>query len=126
MIWLVVFGVIIIISIFLALRSMKDYQDIPMDNLKYSLYLIRNRAAFNEEVLSQFHQKIASLDSHFSFERLFKGAEEALVMFAPNSVMNNFSELQPLEIEDYLPDKNVTTSWVIKAVSQDQINITPD
>jgi hypothetical protein len=122
-IWIILIAIIAVVSFILALKSMKDFQEIPADELGYSLFLIRNRSGINAELLTRILHQISDLKSHISFERLFKGGEEALVMYAPVDFIKDYPELDSLEIENYLPNKDFVTSWVIKPKKEAEVNI---
>ena len=97
--WVLLFIGIVIISFILALRSMRDYQEIPRST-HYGLFLIRKpqelSGVFN--LLSDEYLKAGQL---LSFERLFKGSKSALVMFGPISLPKTAGQLDLLELEDY-------------------------
>ena len=116
MIWIIIFLVIIMVSLFLAARSMQGFQEEPKEELAYGLFLIRNIRSLDESVIRKLHSFSKSLNAHFSLERLFKGSETVLVMYAPKSVAENFPELDLFELENYLSAENVneSTAWVIQ------------
>ena len=109
MIWVVLFFVIVIISAFLAFRSMKDFQDIPVASSFYGFFLIKNPHNFNIGTIKKLHNLSLNLDSIFSVERLFKGKETVLSLYMPRDFIQNFPELSFLEIEDYLDDTTSTS-----------------
>jgi hypothetical protein len=123
MIWVLIFAIVILVSFVLAWKSMKDFQEIPSDNLTYGLFLIRRKESIDIDFLLRLHQRIASLKSHFSLERLFHGLEEAAVIYLPTVLVEEFPNLQLLELENYLPNKDLTTSWVTAAKSQSDFNV---
>jgi len=102
LLWAALFLIIIAISAILAYRSMKDYQLQPkVKSSGYGLFLIRNPANLTK-VLDHLHALTQDSQQIISFERLFKGAKSALVMFAPNSISANLSSsLNLLELEEY-------------------------
>lgn len=99
-IWLVLFVIIIFISFILAYLSMRDYQEVPEKKLQYSTFLIQNPDNFKAEVLDNLHQLIKRGET-ISLERLFKGDKSALVIFGPKEILQQFSNLNLLELEDY-------------------------
>ncbi len=102
MIWAILFIVVVIISAVLALRSLKDYQETPLQNLGYGIFYIRNLKNFSLDTLKKIYQFSLKNDCLISFERLFKGKESVLIIFAPRSITSLFPELSFLELEDYL------------------------
>lgn len=100
--WIILFLLIIGISFVLALRSMKDYQEIPeTKKTEYALFLIR-KTGFNGSSLNLIGKRILDEGLIISIERLFKGKQAALTIFGPKKILNEFiSELNLLELEDY-------------------------
>ncbi len=103
----------VVISYFLAKRSMRDFQEPPGPAEQYGVFLVRLPGAFDEnllrEIFSYAKPKIVA------FERLFKGNENALVLYCPLSFEKKFTNLQLLELEDYslvINSKN-TLAWEI-------------
>lgn len=93
--WLVLFVLVIAISFILAIRSMRDYQEIPPQE-KYGLFLVRKPQAL-AIILNALNPGL-----FISLERLFKGSQSTLVMFAPvNLGIRYKTELDLLELEDY-------------------------
>lgn len=103
LIWIILFFIIIIASFILALRSMGNFQGQPLAlKLKYSLFLIQNPTALTFEVLRNIHDEAAKNNTIISLEKLFKGKKTALIIFAPEELINKFSHiLNLLELEDY-------------------------
>lgn len=95
MIWVIIIAVTILVSVILAFRSMKDYRDLPASKQPLSLYLVRNRGALNTDLFQR-------LDQIVSVERIFKNGEDAVVIYGPTSLIQNFPELNLLELEDLL------------------------
>jgi len=102
--WLILFLLIIGISFILALRSMKDYQEIPEKaKAEYGLFLIRQTENFDADVLNSIGKFILDKGLIISVERLFKGSEAALTIFGPKEILDKFSQsLNLLELEDYM------------------------
>lgn len=128
MLWVILFIVVVLVSLLLAFRSMKDYQEIPQEakDLTFALYLISQKNLIDEEVLKKIYQFSLKLNSIISFEFLKRGADSALVVYAPTEFLTQFSSLAPVELEDYLensgknsnPTKlsvNNSIAWVITA-----------
>lgn len=102
MIWVISIIIIIAISLYLAYRSMKDYQEVPISNITYSLYLLRNKQQLTLPVLNNLYKEAKELNAHFSFEVITKGEEQAYLLWMPIVLKNNFSILNLVELEDYL------------------------
>lgn len=105
MIWVVIFILIIVSSAILAFRSMRNYQETPENSTRLSLFLIKNKDRFNLEALNKLYQQSLINHDFFSLERLFKGAQNALLLFGPRDLSLAFPELDLLELEDYLYDE---------------------
>lgn len=104
--WVILFLLIVAISFILAIRSMKDYQEVPQKlKQEYGLFLIRRTNNFNAQVLDAILKLITAEGLIVSIERLFKGNETTLTVFGPKTQLNKFSaELGLLELEDYAAD----------------------
>ncbi len=98
---IVLFILVFLISFFLSLYSMRDFQHTPSEKEEYGVFLIKNPVVLNTEILGQILDISSKKDSMISFERLFKGSEVALVIFAPRVLVSQFKELDLLELEDY-------------------------
>lgn len=107
-IWIVLFSVIILISFILALRSMRDYHEIPVHSkTAYSLYLIKNEANLTKDLLTRINSIIDQKRLVISFERLCKGSKKALVVYGPISILKTFfEELNLMELENYTLNDN--------------------
>lgn len=121
-VWVILFGIIIIVSFILALRSMRDYQALPLNSQTlYSLFLIKNEENLTEDVLKQISETIGKKRLIISFERLFKGSKKALVIYGPVVILEPLSkELDLAELEDYsLKSKHVSEqnilSWEVSS-----------
>lgn len=103
LIWIALFLLVLAVSFILALKSMKDFAERPSHfRINYSLFLIRRPEALNAEILKELYQKLASKSFILSFEKLFKGPKEALVVYGPTTILQEFSQaLDFLELEDY-------------------------
>lgn len=102
-IWVGLFAIIILVSLILAFRSMRDYAEMPVhSDTHYSLYLIKNEAGLNEETLTSIDQVINQKRLIVSFERLYKGSKQALVVYGPVVILKQFATtLDLMELEDY-------------------------
>lgn len=111
-IFLILFFIILSISFVLAYLSMRDYQEVPVTEKEYSLYLIRKPQFLTPQILGALVN--LSKGKIISLERLFKGESSALVIFGPKKVLEgHFSEiLGLLELEDYTKVVEAT-AWEI-------------
>lgn len=101
--WLVLFTIVLIISFILAFKSMADYHEKPVNfHANYALFLIRSPQNFTSEVLTKLHREVLKDRFILSLEKLFRGKQEALVVYGPKMLLLPFGEaLKLLEIEDY-------------------------
>lgn len=122
--WIILFAVIVFISFLLAIRSMADFEESPTEKKhQYGLFLIRNSQSFNKAVLDSVHKLILKEGLLISLERLIKGGESALVVYGPQTILNNYFEvLNLLELEDYTGIDQVTLqAWEIGVRKQEKI-----
>lgn len=101
--WVLLFVLVVAISFVLAVKSMRDYQEIPTQTgEQYALFLIRKPQALSKELLSAIHEDLLNSGLIISFERLIKGIKAALVVFGPKKVLAVYKDhLDLLELEDY-------------------------
>lgn len=99
--WITIAVLVVLISFVLAVRSMADFAQNP-HLPRYALYLIRSPQALTGQVLDAMHSLLLKKSSTISLERLIKGRESALVIFAPTNNLNSFSALDLVELEDYV------------------------
>lgn len=101
--WILLFVLVMAISFVLALKSMKDYREIPeKSGQSYGLFLIRKSESLTKELLVIIHDNFLKKEGIISFERLIKGDKSALVVFGPKNILVNFKDmLSLLELEDY-------------------------
>jgi len=136
MIWLIIILAIIVVSFFLALRSMRTYKEVPTTKVPYGLFLIKNEQLLLENgVMNKIYDFCLESNAIISLERLFNGNEKALVLYAPQNVGQFVPELSLLEIEDYLlkapktPQKKVLIDeavvWSIKPKNEANITVKP-
>lgn len=102
MIWLLIIAAIIVISFILALRSMKNYQEIPPQRYPYGVFLLQNPNQLQNDMLAKLYDFCTQANAIISLEKLFKGPQNAIVLFAPQNILQYIPELELLEIEDYL------------------------
>lgn len=137
-IWVAVFVVIILVSLLLAIRSMRDYAAMPVhSDIQYSLYLIKNESGLTEEILTEIDHIINQKRLIISFERLYKGPKRALVVYGPVIILKQFVDtLDLMELEDYSlkynpPLPSGILSWeisshnfrkIIKPITSQEIN----
>lgn len=108
MIYLSLFFIVIAVSFFLSLRSMSSFQQTPSKDHTYALFLVRNLKALNLETIEKLYKMSLNSKSIFSLEALFKGNQAVLAIYAPESFVAELSELELLEIENYLDSENST------------------
>lgn len=134
--WIIAFIFVTIISLVLAYRSMKDYQELPAANVEYGLFLIRNKRTLNLEYLKKLHELTLGQKATFSLERLYKGRDQALTLYLPKTLVTNIPELELLELEEYIdqetdpvalktsrtnkPNLDSTIVWMISAKNNPQ------
>lgn len=82
---------------------MGDYRENPAAaTSRYSLFLVRNPQALTMEVMEDLHKATLKDKLILSFERLYKGAKSALVVYGPLSILQPLiSQLELLELEEY-------------------------
>lgn len=91
-----------VISFILAWRSMGGFEEEPKNSKSYSMYWVKNISLFNSQTVHKLYDCVNSVHGVCSFERLFKGNQSALVLFAPSQIVSCVPELELVEIEDYL------------------------
>ncbi|MBI4038158.1 hypothetical protein HY387_00690 [Candidatus Daviesbacteria bacterium] len=112
MIWFVLFFVIIAASFVLAYFSMKDFEEIPEPREAFGLFLIKTPQNLTTRLLDSLFLKSAHQGHVISLERLFKGEKSALLIFGHKDTLNEFSELNLLELEDYTTkDLSTLMAW---------------
>lgn len=96
---------------------MRNYQNPQIiSNIEHSLYLIRKTSNITTEFLNSLNYYLG--DDCISFERLIKGGESALVVFGPKDLLKNFySELNLLELEDYIVSQTPKDVWELTLVN---------
>lgn len=97
------------IAFTMAWWSMKDFQDRPNHKFYHGVYLVQHPAMVTEQSLDKLYQLLTAkawqkLDPPIvSFERVQKGSQNSLVLFAPRQVAEALTEWGLLELEDYAP-----------------------
>ncbi|MBI2021606.1 hypothetical protein HYS93_01835 [Candidatus Daviesbacteria bacterium] len=104
MIWIILFIIVVLVSFYLAYTSMKGYRQFPARSLRYSLFLILNKHQFDLELLKKIHYWAYQEGAIVSIERLFKGSDSALTIFAPTELIKELDSLKTTELEDYLEE----------------------
>lgn len=124
LLWILLFLIIVGVSFFLALRSMKDYQEFPAStDISYGLFLIRNPNALNEDVLESIRKLIFEQKLIISLEKLSKGNLQALIIYGPTRVLSSFKEtLNLLELEEYSGKIKIEKSLAWEIGIKDGIN----
>lgn len=119
MIWIILFLAIVLFSAFLAWRSLKGYQELPPESLTHGLFLIKNKKALNKDTISRLYSYALNANLILSLEKLFKGEDSAIIIFGPSDLAGNFSDLDLVELEDYLqvPGNSKTTAFEDRKVS---------
>lgn len=105
--WIIIVWVVFIlivggVSFWLALRSMKGYEELTKANLVYNLYLVRTPENFTQDTLKKVYQLSLQKDSQISLERLIRGSDKVLILFMPDDLVSSFPELNLLPVEDYI------------------------
>jgi hypothetical protein len=98
--WVALFILVVAISFVLAVQSMRDFSEVPDKIREYSLFLVRNTAGLNKELISSLVKELKP-GAFISLERLFKGTKSALVVFGPKSLLVHHRALDLLELEEY-------------------------
>ncbi len=122
--WIILFLIVVALSFILAFLSMKDYKAAPKDfKSDYGLFLIRNSKNLSPQILASISQKEGK-NHIISVERLIKGIQAALVIYAPKELLAPFLEtLNLLELEDYTDlDPQSITLWEI-GTKQEQVSL---
>lgn len=104
LVWMLIIIAVMIVALFLALRSMRDYQDVPKNKSDSGLFLVGNKANLTPEVIFKVNELAKFYDSPVSFEKLYKGTESVLIIYGLTKLVREFPELALLELEDYLAE----------------------
>lgn len=91
--------VVILASYLLTKRSLRDFQEKPEENQDYAIFLVRRRKFLDQDFLTTLHR--TAREVIISFEKLYKGQEGAMVLYAPRRIEKQFPDLELLELEDY-------------------------
>ncbi len=123
--WIMLFVLVVAISFVLAIQSMWDYQEVPVQS-KYGLFLVRNSLALTPQVLTSIKEDYLKPGLIISFERLFKGSQSTLVMFSTRELGNAYKNiLNLLELEDYSKVDMQVFAWemAVKKSSPESLSI---
>lgn len=125
--WIILFLLVVGVSLLLAIRSMRDFQEIlQTEEVDYGLFLIRQIENFDENILNSLREHINAENLIISLERLFKGKQTALAVFGPKKVLGQFADkLNLLELEDYAVDLDHEDTAVWEMGMKDSKNIGP-
>lgn len=115
---IILFILVFLISFFLALYSMRDFQHTPSKRGEYGVFLVKNLNNLNQNSLSAILTEAKQQNFLISFEKLFKGSESALAIFAPRLLLSKFNQLNLLELEDYT-NENLTNMNIWEAEIRD-------
>lgn len=108
---ILLFIFILAISFFLSLYSMRDFQQKPSSKQDYGLFLVRNLNNLSMDFILQFLSGLSRFGFLVSFEKLFRGSQEALVLYGPKNILSkNTQGLNLLELEDYTAVEMENTS----------------
>lgn len=125
--WVALFLLVVGISLILAFRSMRDFQQFPQEfSVEYGLFLIRRIENFNANTLDSIRKLISGQGLIISIERLFKGSQAALTIFGPKKILSRYSEtLNLLELEDYTAhiDNKEIVIWEMVVKNQENLNL---
>ncbi len=110
------FILVILISFFLALYSMHDFEVKPSSKLEYGAFLIKNPKNLSPQTLAPLFSGLAKSNMLISFERLFKGHEGVLVIYGPKNILLKYqSQFNFMELEDYTNiDLNNVSIWEVE------------
>lgn len=110
--WILLFILVIVISYLLAYLSMRNFHEAPTSlDRDYGLFLIRKTSNLTPSLLSEFNEQMLKEKFIISFERLFKGHQSTLVIFAPRKlIQKHMAVLDLVELEDYINVNHATDS----------------
>lgn len=81
---------------------MRDFLIKPDSKFEHGVFLVKNLANLNIQLLKSILRESSKANLLVSFERLFKDSESALVIFGPKTLLLKYAmELNLLELEDY-------------------------
>lgn len=120
LIWFVLFFLILAMSIFVALRSIRGI-NFELDDGKRAIYLIQKPLYLTKFVLDDLIGRCIQQKKILVFERLFKGRKTALVCVGPAHLFEHLTgELGLLELEDYSQSGNNTVlAWESQIVKSE-------
>lgn len=100
--WIIGLTIVIALSFYLAIRSMKDFKETPHKNIEFTNFYIKNFLILDPALINKIHNLLLKSGAICSFEKLIKGNEVAMVIYCPVSIKNELPELELVELEDYL------------------------
>lgn len=114
-IWFVLFFLILVVSVFVALRSIRG---VDQNGGQRAIYLIRKPLDLTKFVLDDLIGRCIQQKQIIVFERLFKGEKTALVCVGPAHLFEHLTgELGLLELEDYSQSDNLKVlAWECQIV----------
>lgn len=98
---LVLFGIIMFFSGVMALAALRKPSQFAQIGPGYATYVIQNPQLITAKLLAELFTHNELSHHKLSLEVLHKGAAKALVIYAPTTIKQYFSQLKLLEIEDY-------------------------
>ncbi len=127
MIWILIIIGLFLLSLALSFRSMHDFQESPHKKITHGLFLVRNMANFNQDFLEDLKARASVKPRILAFEKVIKGPHQAILMYGPHSFIEQFPELNLLELEDYtdrLIIQEITAEELtLKSKQESQVNI---
>lgn len=129
-IWIILFIVVTGISFWLAMRSMRNYQQKPSHfKTEYTLYLVQRPEQLTPEVVEELYKDALPTRAIISFEKLARGLRRALVIYGPVPLLQKY--VQPLgliELEDYTENVPVEqqTVWEVGSKGTPGTLLLPD
>lgn len=114
---IILFILVVLISFFLALYSMRNFEMKPDSKVEYGTFLFRNLSNINPNSFAPLLEDLAKDNLLISFERLFKGREGVLIVYGPKNILANYrDQFNLLELEDY-------TNFDISQVSVFEVDV---
>lgn len=119
-IWILLFVIVTTLSFWLAMRSMRNYQQKPKHfNTTFSLYLIQRPEQLTAEVIEELYKAAVPTRAILSFEKLAKGLRRALVIYGPVQLLQPFVQtLGLIELEDYTENISAEQQTVWEVTSK--------
>lgn len=109
--WILLAVCVVALSVVLAIKSMRDYQQISQSGSR--LFLIRHSKELAKQ-LNSIHADLLRSNLSLSLERLFKGNQSALAVFGPTQILTKYkNSLDLLELEDYTNVNEEISAWEV-------------